>query len=567
LLAVIVALVLLALWVSFLYTLSWRARLGNSDNANAVLAGHEMIRGNILLRGWILPADTYWSIDLPVFGLFTAVAGVGPAAMYGVPLLLATAVILVGARLAGRGRPPAPGWIGAGVVFVLLGLPHPLLTTFLLQVPQHIGTTLFCLIAFGLLGRAPGTRGWWLGVTLLAVAVLGDPFALAIGVAPVVAAGLIGAFRRRRWEPALASGTVAFLAVGGAKLARLALDHAGAHGLSPAPPLSPWRNWRNNLRFLLSLLSSLLGAGPDGGLAGPFRHAHLLGLAAVVAAIITTVALVLIGVVRRPHAGAAVSSGWDPGRPGVGQGPHVPEEPGLPPRRNQRFRRGPPGAPDGAAKPPEARSWLDDVLLMACGAGLAAYVLVTLPSDHVGVNSTRYLLPSLMYAAVLTGRRTGDLAERLPRRRRAVLTAALVTLGTVYLAASISGMGRPRPADPAGEVVQWLAANHLSAGFGPYWSASIMTVKSRGAVTVRPVQAVEGRLHGRRHYASVDWFRTDGRTPRRFVVYPPGDPGLGGVDDYSAEATFGPPARAARVGPYRILIWDKDLSGELGPPS
>jgi hypothetical protein len=193
--------------------------------------------------------------------------------------------------------------------------------------------------------------------------------------------------------------------------------------------------------------------------------------------------------------------------------------------------------------------------------------VVTLPPNHVDVNSARYLLPSLIYGAVLTGRRTGDLAERLPRRARPVLTAVLVALGTVYLAASITGMGRPRPVDSAGELVQWLAAHHLSAGFGPYWSASIMTVKSGGAVTVRPVGAVEGRLHGRRHYASVDWFRTDGGAPRRFVVYQPGDPALDGVDDHSAEATFGPPARTARVGPYQVLIWDKDLTGELGPPS
>jgi hypothetical protein len=525
LLRVIVVLVVTAVWVGFLYALSWRTRLGNSDNANAVLAGHEMIRGNVLLRGWTLPADTYWPIDLPVFGLFTAVAGVGPAAQHGVPLLFATAVILLSAWLARRGRPPAPGWIGAGVVLVLLGLPHPLLTTFLFQGPQHVGTTLFCLLAFVLLGNAPGTRNWWLGVTLLVVTVLGDPFALAIGVAPVVAAGAVAAFRRRRWEPALASGAVALLAVAGAEAARLALDQAGAHGLAPPLPLSPWWNWSNNMRSLLSLLSSLLGAGPDGGLAGPFRHAHVLGLAAVVAAVITT-AVPVIGVVRRRRAGESMSSRWDPGR-----------------------------------------WWLDDVLLMAFGGGLAAYVLVTLPPNDVDVNSTRYLLPSLVYGAVLTGRRLGDVAERLPRRARPVLTAALVAMGTVYLAASISGMGRPRPADPAGELVEWLAANDLSAGFGPYWSASILTVKSRGAVTVRPVGALEGRLHGRTYYASVDWFRTDGQAPRRFVVYQPGDPPPDGVDDHSAEATFGPPARAARVGPYRILIWNKDLTGELGPPS
>jgi hypothetical protein len=146
-------------------------------------------------------------------------------------------------------------------------------------------------------------------------------------------------------------------------------------------------------------------------------------------------------------------------------------------------------------------------------------------------------------------------------------TAALLTAGSLYLAASISGMRRPRPADPARDLVAWLAANGLDAGFGQYWSASIMTVESRGAVTVRPVRTIEGRLHGNAYYASVDWFRSDRGRPRRFLVYLPADHPLDEVDHRSAEATFGPPARSAQVGPYRVLVWAEDLTGRLGPPS
>jgi hypothetical protein len=80
--------------------------------------------------------------------------------------------------------------------------------------------------------------------------------------------------------------------------------------------------------------------------------------------------------------------------------------------------------------------------------------------------------------------------------------------------------------------------------------------------------AADGRrLRGNAYYASVDWFRPDARRPRRFVVYVPTNQPLDGVDDRSAAETFGPPARSAQIGPYRVLIWDKDLTGQLGPAS
>src|SRR5205807_2353110 len=84
---------------------------------------------------------------------------------------------VAGSTVALLGRPPGRrGWVGAAVVAVLLGLPHPYLTIFVLQGPHHVATAVVCLVAFGLLaGAGPGSGRWVAGTGLLAVAAHSDP--------------------------------------------------------------------------------------------------------------------------------------------------------------------------------------------------------------------------------------------------------------------------------------------------------------------------------------------------------------------------------------------------------
>lgn len=504
----------LLLWAGFLYKSSLHTREGNSDNANAVLAGHDLFNGNLLLRDWVLPVDTYWTIDLPIYGLFTAVWGVGPEAMYAVPVFIGVAAILVGARIAHKAE--RRGWLGAGVVVLLLGLPHDFLRTFFFQGPHHVGTTLLCLFSFLLLG-GPTRRRRFLALALLGAAVLGDAFSLAIGVAPMLAAGLISALRRRRWEPVVAFGGVGALAVGGAALAHILLEQARAYELAPPLQLGTW-NWGNNLRAVPRLLGSLLGVGSDSGLSGLGQAAHVPGTLAFAAGVGVTTILVLAGALRASD------------------------------RRLSPLRWGP------------GPTWLDDVLVMGFWGGIGAYVMVALPPN--GPDTSRYLLPSLVYGAVLAGRRATMVkaARTLPH-----LVPPVVALVLFYFATSASALRHPPAANPIGELAQWLKLNNLEAGFGQYWSASIITVKSEEAVTVRPVVAINGRLHADPYYASSDWFETAGEPARRFLVYLPGDPPLGDVDDRSARATFGEPSKIEQVGRYQVLIWDTDVSSLLGP--
>ena len=108
----------------------------------------------------------------------------------------------------------------------------------------------------------------------------------------------------------------------------------------------------------------------------------------------------------------------------------------------------------------------------------------------------------------------------------------------------------------------WLEARGLHHGYGQYWVAGLTTVSGRGTVAVRPVlAAADGTLRPNEHFAARGWF--GGERPFRFVVVDPAHPD--GVDEEAAVRTFGRPSEAHDVGPYQVLVWDRDLTLAAGP--
>jgi predicted RecA/RadA family phage recombinase len=181
------------------------------------------------------------------------------------------------------------------------------------------------------------------------------------------------------------------------------------------------------------------------------------------------------------------------------------------------------------------------------------------------MSSARYLTTAVIYGAVLAGRQLAWVAGRLPARRRVAVGLAVAALAVAFAVTPLAALHAPDASDAGRDLAPWLAANGLRSGYSSYWTASIVTVESGGSIAVRPVTAVDGRLRGYVYYSTRRWFTDAARPGRWFVLYDPAHP-TWGVDERSAEATFGPPVATVEHGPYRILIWDHDLSSQLGPP-
>jgi hypothetical protein len=210
-------------------------------------------------------------------------------------------------------------------------------------------------------------------------------------------------------------------------------------------------------------------------------------------------------------------------------------------------------------RPRPGPEWIDDALLLGCLGGIATFALLTAPGP--ARLSARYLIPTLVYGAVLTARRAREFALPLPGWPVAVAGAALAA---VYFTSPLAAVRQPAPPNPAEAAVAWLRANHLDRGYGPYWVAALTTATAGGNVAVRPVEPAGPSLRPMTLLASRRWFE-DHRRPFRFVVLQPADynGGDSGVTKSIVTATFGSPARQETFGPYEVLVWDQDLRPAL----
>jgi hypothetical protein len=231
-----------ALLLTWIYEVTVHANSAavNSDGATVILQGQALASGNVLLHGWILSLDSWWTLDVPFYGLATAVTGVHGDLLLAGPALIAGLVVIVGAVIARRERRGAAAAAGMVTVFAILALPTHTLATYLMCGPIHVSTVLYALFAFLGLRRNRFGWGWIMAVLLLAAGLLGDLQMVSYGVIPALVAGLAGAARRRS------------LRAGSAAVSAAVCSVALAYGRSwwPwAPSVSaPPTGWRRDIR-------------------------------------------------------------------------------------------------------------------------------------------------------------------------------------------------------------------------------------------------------------------------------------------------------------------------------
>jgi hypothetical protein len=504
--------------VALLYTVSLHNVVGNSDGATVILEGQSMTGGNVMLHGWALSLDSFWTIDALFYMVVEFVTGMREILINLVPAVIAAVTIVVGAWLARDGRRGAPGLVAGLVVVALLGFPSHVLSMFLLQGPLHVGTTLWCLIAFAGLRSGRFGWGWVVAVGMLAAGTLGDFQTVALGIVPVCVAGIVATLRTRSWRtgiPIVSAGLVSLVAAG---ILRLLASAIGTFTVATSHPTASLPGMVTNVGRVATWGAAMLGVGnggfANGGVPAPLQAVHVLGLAAVVAG----VGAAAISLVRGTITGSSRAE-------------------------------------------PSATGWrIDDLLIGAFVADLVVIVVLTSGND---LQFMHYLTAATVFGAILAGRLSGRLVavtRSAPHRRVAGVA------GVAVIAALAVGLGfnvtAPAPSRSFTQLGQFLEAHHLHHGIGDYWTASITTVATRGSVTIRPVITTpQGKIvrYGRQSTAS--WYE---HQPFAFLVFNRARP-WGGVDAATASATFGPVTRTYRVGTYQVLVWrDRVVVSSVG---
>jgi hypothetical protein len=479
---------------------------GGSDMATTLLQGQAMGGGNLLLHGWIVTRDSFWTTDALVFALAVRAVGVRPSVLDLGPAVVVAMTVVVGALIARQGRRGGAGWTGVAVVVALLALPTPAMASSLLA--PHVCTALLALIAFAGLRKGRFDWGWAAAVVVLAGGMVGDLLMVAYGIVPVFLAGVVGILAERAWRAGMAavSASVAATIVGvlGSWLARA----MGGFTLAPDVRVATFHQMVVNLRHVGSYAAGLLGLTNSlgsGGVPTALEDVHFVGALTVLACVLVAMAALAREVLRgrRDPSGTSIETG---GR------------------------------------------WLDNVLLIATFGPAVTFVILA----AVGPTGVRYLVATVVFACVLSGR---ILAQAWQALRPGWATRAICAAGAAVLLCFAAGVGytlaQPVPIESVAALTSFLEAHHLQHGVGDYWAASITTVETGEAVTVRPVwRDLDGRLGRSMYYTAASWYAGQ---HFQFLVYqtPPYD----GVDGVSATKTWGRPSHTYIVGDYHVLVW------------
>jgi len=492
---------------------------GNSDGATVVLEGVALRHGHLLLNGWGLSYDSFWGVDAVVYAAVSLVLGLRRDLLDVVPALLALGVIAVGVTICWRGRRLQAAGVAALVLVAVLGLPSPVLAFFLLQGPWHVGTALWCLIAFVGLRRRRFDLGWVVAVLFLAAAALGDLSTIPLGLLPCVFVGLLAMARYRSIRSGLSTLVAPVLAVLLAIGVRALTVPIGTFSIARGVTKAKSSEYPENVKLVLRWGAGLLGVGkvPIGpapalspyelvSSAGLERAFHLIVLVVVVAAFLYAVVSLVYGIVT--------------GQQLMGLSP--------------------------------SRSHLNDLLMFGAG-GSAALFVVLCPNGNG--DYARYLTPAVIFAAVLAASVVAHLMALVRTTRPLnVVLAVVVAFSAVGVVGFHRELERPSAPQSAVALGSFLEAHDLTSGIGDYWSSSIVTVVTGGKVAVRPVIPNASKIlvrYGRQ--SAADWYANVDFT---FLVFDL-DRLWRGVNATTGTATLGKPAQQFRVGSYVVLVWPK----------
>jgi hypothetical protein len=489
----------------------------SADNATVLLEGQAMVHGNVLLHGWTLSLDSFWSIDAIFYAFGVGIVGLQTDLLYAIPAVMVAIIVLIGAGLAMASHRGLPALVAGLVTAGLLALPTPDLSYFILQGPWHVGTTLWCLLSFVAFSR--GRYGWcWVaGVFMLVMGLVGDLATLAIGVVPCMAGAVVAAIRSRSWRDGAPTFIGAACSIVVALVVRLCAQSIGTFSLAYRNVPLRLANIFANVRSLPSRLGGLLGT-TDLPLAQVqssdvfYRTVHIFGAAAVVVGVGWALVHLVEGLVRSQR--------------GVGQG--------------YRSRV------------------IDDLLLCGAVGGLLLFVC---GAPNGRITDSSFLSSTVIFGVILAGRGAGQLFSCLtsPRLVAALGTLCIVCIG-VFGVQFGTELVSARPVNDTPILASFLANHHLNIGVGDYPTSPLVTVASHDGVLVRPVVTVPGgHLVADTRQETTAWYADQ---TFQFFVYNAAQPWRD-VTSATAIKTFGTPNHVYDVGPYRVLTWNHPITVKL----
>src|SRR5712691_4223240 len=162
----------------------------NSDSANILLMGWDLLHGHLLLHGWYMSDVSFFPTEIPQYALLESLLGLHMQTAHVAAAMTYTLTFLFAVLLARSGSDPKSGraaWIKTLIAAGIMLAPQFGLGVFALDLSVgHIGTSIPLLLTWLLLDRTPSR--WYvpaLTAVLLAWVLVADPIAYVVGVGPL----------------------------------------------------------------------------------------------------------------------------------------------------------------------------------------------------------------------------------------------------------------------------------------------------------------------------------------------------------------------------------------------
>ena len=493
------------LLLTLLYVSIFSATEKSADVVNGYLVGLDMGAGNWRLSHWYLPMDNFWLQDALAYALATRLFGNHPFFMIVLPALAWGGIVTMSWIISRRGAASKnPTW-SLLVIGALLALPilrdNPLMTV--ITAGSIHGLTLLQALLLFLFADRFLYRGGYLVLGLLfllaTAAVASDPLAVFIAMVPIAGASLLAGKASLRRRLILTATAIVSIAAGYA-IVRLnsatggfTVVDDGPIGFYFAQLGDLGRNAAYTIEAIFAFSSADFFGLPVSRALPQLLHLPLLLLVAWVVAA-TTWQMAKAALVLRPV----------------------------------------------------AFEFLD------CALALGAVVLVRLLVQH------RYgwiLVGPLRACCRRLWRDFG--ARSAPKFPSRMLVGASALFGSLLAANAYALTFHPvlglRPDAP--ELEHWLENHGLQFGYAQYWTASPVTILSRGKVTVLAIIADKGHVSPYLWLSRGDWYPSPlgSRRPFFVILDPPGAPQIFKISD--SEAFFGVPSERAKVADCTVDIY------------
>ncbi len=165
----------------------------NSDGVSNILEAISILAGNIILHGWTLPADTFYTLDTQIDTILISlrvslisVYYLTPAVIYSLLLIVVYGIIK---KISNSNTSALLS------VLIFFSINSTFYRTLVLFSPIHMMTIMFVLVVYYLYYESKKLGAILFGSLLLYLAVIGDPYSIFIGTASIVSYSAFRYFR------------------------------------------------------------------------------------------------------------------------------------------------------------------------------------------------------------------------------------------------------------------------------------------------------------------------------------------------------------------------------------